>query len=131
MAKTIDFLTLTREGYKEFCVNCACKGHNPPIKVNVDERGCLYYLMNRQQLNEFWMCCLNDQRYFCFKGCDTEICQICRWIKSVYNALSINYFFDLDKTQSEQPCLWKVYNSFLDKKIRPFLIRIEVAENTK
>ena len=131
MANAIDFLTLTSQGYKEVCVNCTCKGHNPPLKVNVDESSCFYYLMNRQQLNEFWMCCLNEQRYFCSETCDNETRQVCRWIRLVYNALTINYFFDFDKTQSEQPCLWKVYTSYLDRKIRPFLIRIEVAERTK
>ena len=130
MAKSVDFLTLTYRGYKEFCVNCTCKGHNPPLKVNIDENDCFHFVMNRLQLNEFWMCCLMDQKYFCSENCG-KFCQVCRWVKSVYNALNINFFFDFDETQAEQPCLWKVCTSYLDKKIRPFLIRIEIIERTK
>ena len=124
MAKAFDFFTLTYRGYKEFCVNCTCKGHNPPLKVNVDEYGCYYYVMNRLQLNEFWMCCLNDLKFFCSEIC-TKFCSVCEWVKSVYNTLRSSFFFDFDKTQTEQPYLWKVYTSHLDKKLRPCLIRIE------
>ena len=124
MAKAYDFFTLTNHGYKEFCVNCTCKGHNPPLKVNVDENECYYYVMNRLQLNEFWLCTLNDQKFFCSENC-TKFCSVCEWVKCVYDRLQSSFFFDFDKTQTVQPSLWKVYTSYLDKKLRPCLIRIE------
>ena len=129
MAKTIDFSILTIGNRNEFCENCTCKGHNPPLEVIDDENGYSFYVMNRLQLNEFWMCCLNDQKFFCLLICP-ESCTVCKWVKSVYNELKDNFFFDFDKSKTDQPVLWKVYSSYLDKKLRPCLVQIEVIRTT-
>ena len=129
MAKAVDFFNLTYHNYKEFCDNCTCEGHNPPLKVNVDENGFYFYTLNRLQLNEFWKCCLRDQKFFCSEIC-TKSCSVCKWVKTVYNELRDNFFFDFDRSKTEQPILWKVYSSYLDKKLRPCLVEIQVIRRT-
>ena len=74
MTKEREFYYLTFCDYKEFCDNLTCKGHNPPLQIDVEkETGTKFYTLNRLQLNEFWQCCLGDQQTFCSIIC-TESC---------------------------------------------------------
>ena len=127
MAKAIDnFFHLTYSENRNSCVNVCCLGHSSPLKVNVDINNCYYYVMDRLRLNEFWNCCLEDKKNFCSERCVNFYCAVCKWVRFVYNELEQNFFFDFDTTRNEQPYLWKVYSSFLDKKSQPFLIKIEI-----
>ena len=116
MAREKEFYYLTFRDYKEFGDNLTCQGHKPLLQINVEkETGAKFYTMNRLQLNEFWQCCLRDQQTFCSLIC-TESCKICKWVKTVYNKLRDNFFFDFDRSKDEQPILWRVFSCFLDKK---------------
>ena len=87
MARHIDFFGLTYRARKEFCNNLTCKGHDPPLQINIErESGIKFYTMNRKQLNEFWQCCVRDQQHFCDLGCP-DSCKMCRWVRTVYNEL--------------------------------------------
>ena len=128
MATCIDFFHSTFWLRKEFCDNLTCKGHNPTLPVHIyRENNIKFYLFNRKQLNEFWQCCVEDQKVFCDWGCSNS-CQICKWVKAVYNELRDNFFFDFDRSNNKQPILWKVFSSNLDKKLHPCLVEIEIAE---
>ena len=128
MAKEREFYCLTFRDYKEFCDNLTCPGHKPPLQINVEkETGTKFYTMNRLQLNEFWQCCLRDQQAFCSLIC-TESCKICKWVKAVYYELRDNFFFDFDRSRDEQPILWNVFSSLLDKKMLPCLVEIQTIK---
>ena len=128
MASHIDFFRLTFRSRKDFCDNVTCEGHDPPLQINIEkESGIKYYTMNRKQLNEFWECCLRDQKSFCSLVC-TESCRICNWVKTVYNELRDNFFFDFDGSKDQQPILWKVFSSLLDKKLLPCLVEIQIIK---
>ena len=85
--------------------------------------------MNRHQLNEFWNCCLNDQKTFCSLICHDSF-KVCKLVKTVYTELKDNFFFDFDKTKSmdQQPYLWKAFTSYLDKKCLPVLVEIQIIK---
>ena len=70
---------------------------------------------------------MRDQQHFCDLGCPYS-CKICRWVRTVYNELRDNFFFDFDRSKEQQPILWKVFNSLLDKKLLPCLVEIQIAE---
>ena len=128
MARHIDFFRLTYQARKEFCDNVTCKGHDPPLQINIErESGIKFYTMNRKQLNEFWQCCVRDQQHFCDLGCP-DSCKMCRWVRTVYNELRDNFFFDFDRSKDQQPMLWKVFSSLLDKKLFPCLVEIQIVE---
>ena len=47
---------------KEFCNNLTCPGHKSGFPVYHYPKVLLkFYLLNRQELNEFWQCCVRDQ----------------------------------------------------------------------
>ena len=131
MEKSSDFTS----GYlRDKCCNCTCQGHTPSLTIETDEDDCRYYLLNREQLNEFWVCTIGEQLNFCKKEsnpCKAQTCQICRFVNNLYLALICNHFFDFDDEQVEQPVLWRVYTRFLDKKINPFLVKIDIAKRMK
>ena len=127
MSSEMKYYYLTFRDYNEFCVNLSCKGHKPPLQINCDkETGTMFYTMNRHQLNEFWHCCLNDQKTFCSVVCP-DSCKVCKWVKTVYNEMRDNFFFDFDRSKSmdEQPHLWRVFSSYLDRKAFPVLAEIQ------
>ena len=121
---------LYSESMREFCCRCNCKGHDPCLQTNVDENNIRYYLVNREQLNELWLCCIREQQYFCKKEtseCQSLCCRICEFINTFYQALLFKEFFDIDKDKEGEPVFWKVYTCHLDKKIKPFLVKIEIS----
>ena len=129
MSSELQYYYLTFRDYNEFCVNLTCQGHKPPLQINVEkETGTMFYTMNRQQLNNFWQCCIRDQKTFCSLVCP-ESCKVCKWIKTVYNELRDIFFFDFDRTKpnNEQPYLWRVFSSYLDKKLLPVLAEIQIV----
>ena len=113
---------------KRICDNLTCQGHDPPLQINIEkESGIKFYTMNRQQLNEFWQCCIRDQQSFCSLIC-ADSCKICKWVKTVYNELRDNFFFNFDHSKDQQPFLWKVFSSLLDKKLLPCLAEIQIID---
>ena len=129
MATCIDFFHLTFWHRKEFCDNLTCKGHDPPLPVHIyPEIKIKFYLLNRKQLNEFWQCCVEDKKVFCDDWFFPSSCKICKWVTAVCAELRDNFFFDFDWSKEEQPILWKVFSSNLDKKLRPCLVEIEIGE---
>ena len=115
---------------KEKCCNCSCKGHIPYLKTFVDDFGCKYYLVNRDQLNELWACTISEQLNFCRKesrNCEKGECFVCRFVDAFYVALVSNHFYDL-VNQEKKPVLWRVYTRYLDKKIAPFLVKIQIEK---
>ena len=100
MSSEMKYYYLTFRDYNEFCVNLSCKGHKPPLQINSDkETGTMFYTMNRHQLNEFWHCCLNDQKTFCSVVCP-DSCKVCKWVKTVYNEMRDNFFLiSIDQNQ--------------------------------
>ena len=106
------------------------RGENDPtLPVHIyRESNIKFYLFNRKQLNEFWQCCVEDKKAFCdYWSCQSS-CQICKWVSAVYVELRDNFFFYFDRSNDKQPILWKVFSSHLDKKLRPCLVDIEIAE---
>ena len=127
MAQSIDFFDTTFWHKKEFCDNLTCRGHKPGVTVYIYPKSNIkFYLLNRQQLNEFWKCCVEDQKVFCEWSCTS--CRICKWVTTVYNELRDHFFFDFDRQKDKQPILWKVFSSYLDKKLLPCSVEIEIAE---
>ena len=127
MAKASGFIS---ESLREKCCNCNCKGHIPCLKTFVDDFGCKYYIVNREQLNEFWACTISEQLTFCKKesrDCKLGVCSVCRFVDAFYVALVRQHFFDL-VNQEKEPVLWRVYTRYLDKKIAPFLVKIEIEK---
>ena len=113
---------------KEFCDNLTCQGHKSGFAVYHYPKTLLkFYLLNRQELNEFWQCCVKDQEIFCEWNCTS--CRICKWVSCVYAELKDNYFFDFDKKSRKQLILWKVFSAYLDKKLLPCLAEIEIAKS--
>ena len=128
MEKTSDF---TSGSLRKKCCNCCCKGHQPGFQTFVDDFGLKYYLLNREQLNEFWACTIGEQLFFCKKEsecCKTLSCYVCRFVDAFYLALVNREFFNFDKTEEKEPVLWRVYTRYLDKKIDPFLVKIDIAK---
>ena len=128
MAKSGGF---TSGSLREKCCNCSCKGHDPCLQTFVDDFGIRYYLVNREQLNELWACTIGEQLYFCKKEskyCETLICNVCQFVDTFYLALVSKEFFNFDKKKEDEAVLWRVYTRFLDKKINPFLVKIEIAK---
>ena len=70
---------------------------------------------------------MRDQQHFCDLGC-SDSCKMCWWARTVYNELRDNFFFDFDRSKEQQPNLWKVSSSLLDKKLLPCLVEIQIAE---
>ena len=121
----------TSGSLKEKCCNCSCRGHIPYLQTFVDDFNLKYYLVNREQLNEFWASTIGEQLYFCKKEskyCKTLICNVCQFVNAFYLALVSKEFFDFDKEKKDEPVLWRVYTRFLDKKINPFIVKIEIAK---
>ena len=128
MSSELQYYYLTFRDYNEFCVNLTCQGHKPPLQVNIEkETSTMFYGLNRQQLNDFWQSCIRDQKTFCSLVCP-ESCKVCKWVKTVYNELRDNFFFDFDRSKSndEQPYMWRVFSSYLDKKLLPVLAEIQI-----
>ena len=127
MSSDWKFYYLTFRDYREFCVCLTCKGHKPPLEINCEKDGTLFYTLNRHQLNEFWNCCLNDQKTFCSLIC-LDSCKVCKWVKTVYRELKQNFFFDFDntKTMNDQPYLWRFLSCYLDKKCTHVLAETQV-----
>ena len=96
MSSDLKYYYLTFRDYVENCISLTCKGHNPPLKINCEENGTMFYTMNRHQLNEFWNCCLNDQKTFCSLICH-DSCKVCKLVKTVYTELKDNFSLILIK----------------------------------
>ena len=106
---------------REKCCNCSCKGHNPCLQTFVDDFGLRYYLLNREQLNEFWACTIGEQLYFCRKEskyCKTLICDVCLFVDTFYIALVSKEFFDIDKKKKMSLFCGEFIRDFLTKKLR-------------
>ena len=94
MSSNLQYYYLTFRDYREFCICLTCKGHKPPLQINCEKDGTMFYTMNRHQLNEFWNCCQNDQKIFCSLICP-DSCKVCKWVKTVYGELTQNFFLIL------------------------------------
>ena len=119
------------ESMREKCCFCNCKGHDPCLKTNVDEDNIRYYLVNREQLNELWICCIEEQHYFCKEEtseCRSLLCSTCEFVNAFYRALLFREFFDIDKDKEGEPVLWKVFTCYLDKSFKPLLVKIEIVK---
>ena len=115
---------------REKCCNCSCKGHTPYLQTFVDNCGCKYYLVNREQLNELWACTVSEPVNLCNKksrNCEKGECLVCKFVAAFRVALVSNEFYDLVHKEKE-PVLWRVYTRYLDNKIAPFLVKIKVEK---
>ena len=128
MDAELRYYYLTFQDYRDFCVCLTCKGHKPPLKINCEKDGTIFYSLNRHQLNEFCNCCLNDQKTFCSLICP-DSCKVCKFVKAVHGELTQNFFFDFDtrKSVEQQPYLWRFFSTYLDKKCTPVLAEIQIV----
>ena len=52
-------------GKRTECDRLSCRGKHEFGLYYRKVSGCLHYLLNRKELNEYWKCCVQDQEEFC------------------------------------------------------------------
>ena len=111
-------------------LSCTERKHAPVFnlyyhKVNNE----YFYCVNREQLNQYWRCVVEDRDTFCPDRCDK--CKMCKEMSDVFAELQDSYFFyprtDAANSQEEipyQPILWRIFTSVIDKNNKRFCLEI-------
>ena len=79
-----------------------------------------FYCLNRNQLQQYWQCVVEDRDSFCPDRC--EKCNVCKEMADVFTELQDSYFFypntsvaNNQEVTPYQPVLWCIFTSIIDK----------------
>ena len=79
-------------GTRSECDRLQCQGNQDPVfnvfyhKVNNE----YFYCFNRNQLDQYWKCVVEDRDFFCFSRCDR--CSICKEMSDVFSEKTVIFF---------------------------------------
>ena len=80
-------------GTRSECDSLTCEGKHAPVfnlfqhQVNKED----LYCVNRDQLEQYWHCVVEDRDTFCPDRCDK--CNICKEMTNAFTELQDSYFF--------------------------------------